>query len=80
MAFSCYPNLKIQDLNKPDINIIIKKAFLEAEEIVHLSHDEPKAIQRLADEIRYKAQGVLLWVRLVIIDLLRGFGNLDTMS
>jgi len=80
LALSHYPKLRMQDLNRPDIDVIIRKTFLEAEEITYLREKEPSATQDLSRDIGYKAQGILLWVRLVINDLLRGVRNFDTIS
>lgn len=74
-----YPKLRTQDLNSQDVDAIIQQRLLECEDYIALCQSDPAIRDMyLPQLIRWKAQGILLWVRLAISDLLRGIRNLDT--
>ncbi|KAK5948214.1 hypothetical protein OHC33_010762 [Knufia fluminis] len=77
--FTSCSKLKMQDLNESDIDSVINQDLLKSQEYVTLCQTDTEVkdmdFPRLMKE---KAQGVLLWVRLAINDLLRGIQNCDT--
>lgn len=76
--FSCYPKLRVQDLNGGDIDAIIAQDLLGNPSVTRLAQSTAKSsLKDLAASIRWRADGVLLWVRLVVSSLLRGIQNLD---
>ena len=53
---------------------------MDNERFVKLKESEPKSCAKLAANIVDKAQGVFLWVRLVVMDLLQGLRNEDQLG
>lgn len=80
-----YQSLRLQDLNHSDIQHVIKTTFLEDARVQALyTRQDPNTCQsamfELSEAIGYKAEGVFLWVILVIKDLLRGIAHRDDIS
>jgi len=77
-AFSSRPNLRLQDLNREHVDAIIANDLLDDPSVTKLlQHSNNFSIGYLRSSIQSKAQGVLLWVRLVVKSLLRGMQDLD---
>jgi len=80
-AFSGLPwKLYVQDLTQRDIRLYIKDNLEEDPRFLELKKREAIGSERLVQQIIEKAQGVFLWVYLVVRSLLRGLTNSDDMS
>ncbi|XHG06305.1 hypothetical protein AWENTII_009510 [Aspergillus wentii] len=64
------PSLKMEELTKPDIDVYIQQHLGSNLAIQELRQLEPDSINDLMAEIRDKAEGVFLWVVLVVEQLL----------
>ncbi|KAK5083096.1 hypothetical protein LTR05_006978 [Lithohypha guttulata] len=71
--------LRLQDLNRRDIETVIRKELMENPKITRLVKSNPKVITDLIKDVERKAEGVFLWVRLVINSLTHGLRNHDTL-
>jgi hypothetical protein len=79
-TFRSYPTLRLQDLNFNDIKQYVDDE-LGANNLMRELHDiEPQEAPKLSLEIIDKADGVFLWVKLVVVSLLRGLRNSDHVS
>lgn len=67
--FRYNPSLRMEDLTKLDIDIYIKGRLGSSHGIQELRQLEPESITRLMEEIRDRAEGVFLWVVLVVQQL-----------
>ena len=76
--FKDFPRLRLHDLTAKDITIFTKKRLLGDAQSTPIV-DETEGMSKLAQEIVFKAQGVFLWVRLVVDILVTGFNNGDTI-
>jgi hypothetical protein len=72
--------LYLQDLTRNDIRLYIKDNLEEDPRFQELKNREAIGSERLVQQIIKKAQGVFLWVYLVVRSLLRGLTNRDDMS
>lgn len=75
VAFGLSDKLQLQDLTKSDIEKYVSDKlhpFAKAE--------SARNIKDLLDNIVYKAEGVFLWVELVVKDLIKGLKNDDTLE
>lgn len=79
-AFATRPKLRVQDLTHGDIQLYIKGRLVEDEMMQKLAAKEPAQCQCLIQEIDDAAQGVFLWVELVVNSLLNGLGNHDQIK
>lgn len=66
--------LIFQDLTRVDMDRFVRGMLEQDERFEQMAKDEPIA-QHFIEEILDKAQGVFLWVFLVVRSLLRGFGQ-----
>jgi len=69
-------HLRLEDLTKEDIRRFTEDRLRQNRHFKALQQREPKC-HELIDEIRDAAQGVFLWVFLVVRSLLRGLSNAD---
>jgi hypothetical protein len=72
--------LYLQDLTRNDIRLYIKDNLEDDLRFSELKKRKAIASERLVQQIVDKAQGVFLWVYLVVRSLLRGLTNSDDMS
>ena len=79
-AFGSFPNLRLQDLTNIDIRRYVNETLNTNSRYQQLTVDEPLAAPELEREIISKADGVFLWVRLVVKSLLDGLGNRDDID
>lgn len=77
--FEGSPMLQLQDLTFNDIETFVKDKTLANSAFKRLAELEPQATSELIHEIVSKAEGVFLWVHVVVIDLLRGIRKRDSM-
>jgi hypothetical protein len=78
-GFGSLPNLRLQDLTYLDIYKYVKGKFEQSEAFQKLSKKDT-ASESLVQEIVEKANGVFLWVRIVVKSLIRGINNHDDIA
>jgi hypothetical protein len=78
-SFKDRPHLKLEDLTLEDINKYVTSEFEASEGFHEFRQREPEYAETLLREILNKAQGVFLWVHLVVRSLLSGLANGDRM-
>jgi hypothetical protein len=79
-AFHNCAKLKLQDLTFNDVKIYVNDKLAENKLMKDLSISEPIQAPHLAHEIVSRAEGVFLWVMLVVRSLLSGLRNKDRIS
>lgn len=79
-AFKFLPQLKLQDLTRPCIRVYVNEMLVSNENMLALSTYDPDKAEGITTEIVTKAQGVFLWVILVVRSLLNGLMNGDRIS
>ncbi|KAH8802965.1 hypothetical protein F5884DRAFT_684142 [Xylogone sp. PMI_703] len=78
--FEGSPNLRLQNLTYPDIERYVQDKLARNSAFQRLAEQEEEAAHALMREIVDKADGVFLWVKLVVGSLLNGIRNRDEMS
>lgn len=73
-------SLRVQDLTQDDIRVYIRDNLQEDNRFLELEKQDRGGANQLAAQIQKKADGVFLWVYLVVRSLLRGLANSDTMT
>lgn len=81
-AYDCKSDgqLEIQKLTSDDIFAYVSDTLDSSIWFSVLRQSEPEACTKLLDEIKRKAQGVFLWVRLVVRSLIKGLDNDDSIE
>lgn len=79
-AFGCGPLLRLQDLTADDIRHYIEDKLAGNKHMMVLMEREPTRAAKLIQSVIDKAEGVFLWVTLVIKSLLEGLTNRDDIS
>lgn len=79
-AFEIQPSLRFQDLTYNDIKICIDTRLRENRRFVATFRRDPEGTLCLVREILQAADGVFLWVRLIIDSLLEGVMKRDRIS
>ncbi|KAF2119025.1 hypothetical protein BDV96DRAFT_643182 [Lophiotrema nucula] len=79
-AFGTIPNLRLQDLTIGDIETFVSAKFHENTPFVELENLDPLLAKTLCLQVARKANGVFLWVRLVVESLLEGLSNGDRVK
>ena len=79
-SFYGKPQLKLEDLTRPDIHIFATEQLGDNVFFRDLQRFKPKEAQALISNVTDKASGVFLWVRLVIASLLTGLRDGDTLA
>jgi hypothetical protein len=77
--FEGCPNLQLQDLTYDDIQKFVTGSFLANSAFRRLSLQDPLPMTELIEEVVTKAEGVFLWVQIVVRDLLKGIRNRDSV-
>ena len=76
------PNLRLQDLTKPDMRKVCEDVLKhhrdDVSEIGLLPGEGQKAFSGLINEVLRKAEGVFLWVCLALKSIRRGYSNSDS--
>ena len=72
--------LRLEDLTRGDIEKYVVDMLKKNERMQKRRRRETAHIEELASEIVSSANGVFLWVKLIIIDLLKGLENHDSIS
>lgn len=78
--FSDNPKLRLQALTSDGIKLYVSGTLHDDEKMKALYHDENEEALKLEEEIVSAANGVFLWVELVLKSLLIGLGNLDDIA
>lgn len=78
--FGQCPNLRLQNLTFKDIERYVMGKLSHNDAFLKLSTEEPEAAPALTQEIVEKADGVFLWVNIVVRSLLGGIRNRDELS
>ncbi|KAK7187201.1 small s protein [Paraphaeosphaeria sporulosa] len=76
-VFRKSPTLRLQDLTQDDMSVFIRDRLSSHPMMAELQAESPEKAATLKAEIQEKAEGVFLWVRLVIGLLLRGLEDGD---
>ncbi|KAH8751177.1 hypothetical protein BGZ57DRAFT_775112, partial [Hyaloscypha finlandica] len=71
--------LKLQDLTTNDIVTYVNDKLYRSTAFITLAIHNRDLASRLAKEIIIRAEGVFLWVKVVIRLLLKGINNWDTI-
>jgi hypothetical protein len=79
-GFKGLPSLRLQDLTFADIRNFVTDKLAKNDQMQLLVNEEPERGPQLIVEIVSKAQGVFLWVDLVVTSLLNGLQNFDRIS
>lgn len=74
-AFDEFPGLRLQDFTFDDISLYVNETLAADARMKSLSDEYPTEASKLVTEIITKADGVFLWVKLVVRSLLEGIGN-----
>jgi len=77
VSFKSCPSLRLQDLTFNDIQQYINDELGANKHMQELQRTKPVEAQSLVSEIMDKADGVFLWVKLVVLSLLRGLRHSD---
>ena len=78
--FSNCPKLQLQNLTYRDIEQYVSDKLNSSDAFQKLAKREPLEAPTLVHEIVEKADGVFLWVKLVVQSLLKGIRNRDDIS
>ncbi|KAI9690104.1 MAG: hypothetical protein M1820_010009 [Bogoriella megaspora] len=73
-----YPHLRLQDLNKGDIEIYVRSTLEDGSVSALIDHSGNGVMDNIISMILKKADGVFLWVVLALKDILRGLSHRDT--
>ncbi|CZR67110.1 uncharacterized protein PAC_17009 [Phialocephala subalpina] len=79
-SFSKRPSLRLQDLTQNDIHNFVEDRLLNDDYMKGLLKSDPERTRDLFDEIVGAADGVFLWVHLVVQSLLAGLSNCDEIQ
>ncbi|KAK3377288.1 hypothetical protein B0T24DRAFT_237832 [Lasiosphaeria ovina] len=71
--------LRVQDLTRDDITLFVRDTLEKDANFQELREDDETCVD-LVREITHRANGVFLWVRLVVQSLLQGVTNADTVA
>jgi len=72
--------LRLQDLTCNDMRIYVRDKLVANQKMQELSILDPEAALKFIKTTETKANGVFLWVKLVIKSLLKGLRNQDTIA
>ncbi|KAJ9325557.1 hypothetical protein DTO027B5_6331 [Paecilomyces variotii] len=76
-SFSDIPKIRLEDLTRDDIDLYVRANFLNNPRFQYLLRCDQKAAEALIFAVTDKAEGVFLWVRLVVRDLLKAMRDGD---
>ena len=78
-AFGAHPYLKLEDLTANDIKSYVQDQLISNERFQQLYLRQPSGCLHIAREVVEIAQGVFIWVTLVVRELLTGMRNEDRL-
>ena len=79
-AFSSAPQLRLQDITRPDIELYINDTVRSHSYVAEYKFVSHEIVQELIEYIQNKADGVFLWVVLACRTLLEGFEAYDSVE
>jgi hypothetical protein len=79
-SFRDCPSLQLHNLTFHDIELFVSDKFHSNSAFERLAKRDHQSATALITNIVKKADGVFLWVRIVVKDILRGIRNLDNFS
>jgi hypothetical protein len=79
-SFRGIPGLRLQDLTFDDIVAYVGDMLQDDRKMLYLANKNPSHASELVNEIVTKANGVFLWVTLVVRSLLKGLRNGDDVA
>jgi hypothetical protein len=79
-AFYMRPSLRLEDLTAPDIQNFVSGNLGDNRMFSNLEKARPREAAGLFLEITEKARGVFLWVHLVVLSLLQGLRDGDSIT
>ncbi|OCT51420.1 hypothetical protein CLCR_07983 [Cladophialophora carrionii] len=79
-AFEGFPALRLENLTRNDIKIFVEERFQDLKDFKSLQQIYPQQSKELVLEIVKKAQGVFLWVHLVVRSLRQGVIDGDSIT
>jgi len=79
-CFKSFPCLRLQDMTRGDIQLFTEGKLNDNDLFISLQHREPEQASALLLEIVDKANGVFLWVRIVVYSLLKGLRARDGLE
>lgn len=79
-AFQRLPSLRLEDLTAPDIHRFVSEKLRGSSMFINLEELQPQEAKHLIIEVTGKASGVFLWVRLVVLSLLEGLRDGDSIT
>ncbi|KAK4451291.1 hypothetical protein QBC34DRAFT_424142 [Podospora aff. communis PSN243] len=79
-AFGCNPKLRMEEITADDITLFINGEFLKTPAFRELRTALPAEAATLIDKIAQKAQGVFLWVSIVVLLIREGLSNGDSLN
>lgn len=79
-AFGSRPSLRLQDLTRTDINHYVNSTLQENIHYQRLCVEQPVQAPTLVRKIVSRADGVFLWVKLVLQEMIRGLTNRDSLQ
>ncbi|KAK4211168.1 hypothetical protein QBC37DRAFT_484817 [Rhypophila decipiens] len=78
-AFSTLKKLRLQDLNRPDIQDYVESEVGANQYMQELREDDDAGCARLLEDLADRARGVFLWIILACRSLLDGFDSIDSL-
>ncbi|KAF7936941.1 hypothetical protein BELL_0098g00040 [Botrytis elliptica] len=78
-TFRGCPTLRLQDLTRHDMDQYIRGNLVDHQAMCQMSKFDPQGAGSLVSEIKLKAEGVFLWVRLVVRLLIDGLEAGDSI-
>ncbi|KAL4895139.1 hypothetical protein BDV59DRAFT_174518 [Aspergillus ambiguus] len=76
-SFRDAPKVRLEDLTRDDISLYVRAKFLDSPRFKYLFRCDQETAEALVLAIANKAEGVFLWIRLVVRDLLKGLRDGD---
>ncbi|PLB48418.1 hypothetical protein P170DRAFT_359235, partial [Aspergillus steynii IBT 23096] len=76
-SFNNIPKIRLEDLTRDDISLYVRGKFFDHPRFQYLFRCDLETAEALFLAIADRAEGVFLWVRLVVRDLLKGFRDGD---
>ncbi|RSL45126.1 hypothetical protein CEP51_016133 [Fusarium floridanum] len=73
-------HLFLEDLTREDIRKFVEQKFRAERKFCQMESKNPRLSKQLINDVVTKAEGVFLWVYLVVQSLIRGFVNADSVK
>ncbi|KAL6232100.1 hypothetical protein BDW75DRAFT_28188 [Aspergillus navahoensis] len=76
-SFGNLPQIRLEDLTRGDIKLYVQEKFFKNPRFQYLLRCDQRTAESLISTVLDKAEGVFLWVRLVVRELLKGLQDGD---